>query len=470
MKAMASDVNQRYISADAMLADLEEFRKNPSINFDYTPADLLVVGEDEPTQVLGANTPSNVRPQPVHTDRLEREEEAHHTAPIPHRQPQTRRREDKYEYESVRGANSRLPIFLAIAAVAIFLIGMGVFLWTSFFSSIGSGGETLYNVPKLYGMTIQEAQELADVVEAGFQIVQGETVASDLPAGQIVTQDPESGRNASAGATITVTLSDGSQYTEDADVMPDVVNRDKRIAISTLEALGYSEKEGTLVIQEEPSEDVNENYVISSDPEAKESLEGVTVVTLVVSTGPEDEPVTVINFVGMKEDEAREKAEEDLELVVASIDGEYSDDVEKGRITWQSIDVNTQVEKGQKIRFRVSLGPEEEEPTTEPTPSPTPTVTATPDPTPTPTPTPDPTPTPTPTPESKPNTIGYTIDLPRDREQVVLVVTVDGQEQFRQTVQTATLVKVVNLTGSGNQMVNVYFDGELFSSQNYNFG
>ena len=34
MKAMASNVEQRYLSADAMLADLEEFRKNPNINFE----------------------------------------------------------------------------------------------------------------------------------------------------------------------------------------------------------------------------------------------------------------------------------------------------------------------------------------------------------------------------------------------------------------------------------------------------
>ena len=36
MKAMASDLEKRYVSADAMLADLEEFRKNPNISFDYT--------------------------------------------------------------------------------------------------------------------------------------------------------------------------------------------------------------------------------------------------------------------------------------------------------------------------------------------------------------------------------------------------------------------------------------------------
>ena len=54
MKAMAPNVDNRYRSADEMLVDLEEFRKNPSINFDYTPDDLLTPdGEtDEPTQII----------------------------------------------------------------------------------------------------------------------------------------------------------------------------------------------------------------------------------------------------------------------------------------------------------------------------------------------------------------------------------------------------------------------------------
>ena len=50
---MASNVDQRYISADAMLADLEEFRKNPCINFDYGDVDLLD-SNDEPTQIRKA--------------------------------------------------------------------------------------------------------------------------------------------------------------------------------------------------------------------------------------------------------------------------------------------------------------------------------------------------------------------------------------------------------------------------------
>ena len=36
MKAMASDLEKRYASADEMLADLEEFRKNPEVDLDFT--------------------------------------------------------------------------------------------------------------------------------------------------------------------------------------------------------------------------------------------------------------------------------------------------------------------------------------------------------------------------------------------------------------------------------------------------
>ena len=143
MKAMASDVNQRYISADAMLADLEEFRKNPSINFDYTSADLLVTDGDEPTQVLGANTPHSVRPQPAHTAKYVSEE----AEPRPRKRQSRPERDDDYDDYSDHG--SKLPIILAIAAVAIFWVGIGVFLFVSFFSGLGVTGDTTYSVPNL---------------------------------------------------------------------------------------------------------------------------------------------------------------------------------------------------------------------------------------------------------------------------------------------------------------------------------
>ena len=53
MKAMAQKVQNRYSSADEMLADLEEFRKNPDINIEYDPNDVVPPElVDEPTQML----------------------------------------------------------------------------------------------------------------------------------------------------------------------------------------------------------------------------------------------------------------------------------------------------------------------------------------------------------------------------------------------------------------------------------
>ena len=58
MKAMAPKVENRYRNADDMLYDLEEFRKDPSIDLEYDPAKLFATPDvtDEPTQVIGTGS------------------------------------------------------------------------------------------------------------------------------------------------------------------------------------------------------------------------------------------------------------------------------------------------------------------------------------------------------------------------------------------------------------------------------
>ena len=335
------------------------------------------------------------------------------------------------------------------------MVGIGVFLFVSFFSGLGVTGDTTYSVPNLYNKTIEEAQAMNEVIEAQFQIVQGNTVASDLPEGYIVNQTPKNGLNASAGATITVDISDGSLADTEGEEMPDVENLDYRIAVSRLAKLGFSEAAGNLTIRRENNDDVNTDYVISQDPAPKTPLDEVESVELVVSDGKKTEMVTVITFVGMTEEEARQKAEENLELVVSSVTEEYSDK-EPGIITWQSIDNGVSVEKGSSISFRVSKGPDPNA-TTEPTTTPTPeTSTA-----------------PTPTPGGgtvTENTISVRVDLPRDgRESVQVVVTVDGQVQYDDVVETQMQMVMVQLKGSGTQNVTVYFDGAEDWSRAVNF-
>ena len=92
MKAMAPAPDDRYTSADEMLADLEEFRKNPNINFDFGPTDFLPqeeVEEAERTQIRAVPPPhrSRLEEKPPHRRRREQEgddepEEHRSAAPI----------------------------------------------------------------------------------------------------------------------------------------------------------------------------------------------------------------------------------------------------------------------------------------------------------------------------------------------------------------------------------------------------
>ena len=461
MKAMASDVNQRYVSADAMLVDLEEFRKNPSINFDYTPADLLIADGDEPTQILGANTPHTVRSQPAHASRAASEEPYARPTPKP-RKSRAVPLEDEVDYDDYPdrrdGGGSRLPIILAIAAVAVFVVGIGVFLWVSFFSS---PGQTVYNVPNLVGKTIEDARADSGVTVAQFQVVEGQEVDSTLPKGQIVNQDPQSGRNAAAGTTITVDISNGSGSTDvEENRMPNLVNQDKRLAINTLRELGFTEEAGNLVIREETLEDVTKDYVISTDPVAETDLADVEKVTLVVSSGVKTETSVIIPFLGMTEQEARAKAEGTLGLVVVFDEPQYSNDYAEGLVCWQSIQTGTEVDKGSTIHLRLSKG-------ADPSTSPDPEIT----PTPTPGASTDPEVSPTPGSEGALKPISYTVNLASsDKETVRVRVTVNGQDQFNEDVQTVLGVRVVTLYGTGFQQVDVYLDGQLSETRMMNFG
>lgn len=448
LKAMASDVNQRYISADSMLADLEEFRKNPNINFDYTPADLLVEENDEPTHVIGANTPYTVKQQPVHR----REEE-----PVPskrRRQSAPRERDDYYDDYDDRQGGSHLPMVLAIVAIIVFLGGMAAFLWVSFFSGfVGATGTKTYNVPNLTGLTIEEARNRPDVQEAQFDIVVGQTVDSDMPEGQIIGQSPDSSMNAAAGATITVTLSGGiSIVPDEGALMPNLENQDQRSALNILRNLGFSDED--IIIEEENSDDYTREFVISQTPEAKTPLADVEKITLVVSLGPKVEQSTVISFVQMTEADARANAER-LKLNVGSVEKVYDSEIEEGRICYQSIAPNTKVNEGTTINFRVSMGPD---PATVETPEPTPIAT----------------PEPTPPPEDTPvtNTWTFQVELPDDgRETVTVRVMVGDVEAARHTdVDTRLNSILVTVSGSGMQTVTVYIDDKELKSTNHDFG
>ena len=174
MKAMTPDRNRRYSTADEMLADLEAFRKDPNINFEYSAEELRRENAregDEPTQYI-PNTG------------VTRTKQTHYTPPV----------EEDDDDEEERPRSNWWKILLLILVIA----GAGYFGATRMFNSIMDSFQPQeipeYTVPSVEGKTMEEAEAMAEV-RGIFEIVEdGHEYSSEYAEGQIIRQTPEAGR------------------------------------------------------------------------------------------------------------------------------------------------------------------------------------------------------------------------------------------------------------------------------------
>lgn len=323
MKAMASDIEKRYASADEMLADLEEFRKNPEVDLDFTIEDLHRETVDEPTQYIPAVHAVSTKAQGAAEDD---EDDAPH--------------------------KTDLRRVLTIAGAAVVAVALIVLLWRAIFSDLLGGDQKQkeYVVPHLVGMTIDEANEAEDV-KGIFTIEQiGERASSEYAAGQIIEQSPERGKSVKGNRVISVFVSTGAK----TEKMPNLVNSERRNAALQLKNLDLS-----LVVDdtlEEYSESITAGYVIRTIPEAGMTLNEGDSVTLVVSKGSEKKTVTVITFTGSDIEIVRQQATQ-MGLVVGDVSSR-ADVSPIGTVLEQSIAPNTDVKEGTVITFVVSSGPD----------------------------------------------------------------------------------------------------------------
>ena len=325
MKAMASDINKRYASADAMIADLEEFRKNPDTSLSFTIEELHEKPSNDPTMPLPAVREAAAR-------LVQKREE---NAPI------------EAEYEEI--PQPILPKALIIVAI-IAVCAAAIFgLWQLILGSFDAEPvQTDFEVPNILGMTLDEAREDERVKDI-FTITEiGRRPSAEYEAGQIIEQSPTAGKTVRDKREITVFVSTGVK----SDVMPDVVNKEHRAAALQLRSLDLD-----LVIDEAVEEysDFTAGFVIRSNPVAGETLHEGDVVMLVISKGPETPTSTVTTLTNIPLPQAQQIVS-DLGLVCL-IDYANDDDVPIDYVISQSILPTTQVEQGSSIKLIVSLGP-----------------------------------------------------------------------------------------------------------------
>ena len=321
MKAMNSDPNKRYASADAIIEDLEKFRRDPSVDMDYIRQELTAPAADtEPTMPLPtAQVASAVK---KHTGELRREREA--------------------EEEPPRRDKKSIAIIAGIFAAAVLLV---VLLFKLILGDFGpAGSNKSYPVPDIRGKTVEEAQEMEGVKDIFLIEVQGTRTTEEYQPGQIVEQDPAAGRTRKSNLVIQVYVAAEPEKVP----MKDLVGMEYRQARVLLTDMGLDLKITTETVS---SDKYGADAVIETVPAADEPLVAGQTVILRVSTGPET--VTVPTFTGQDIANAVQNAQ-DLGLTVGEITYDAFSFAPQGQVIEQSIKPTSEVSGGTKIIFTVS--------------------------------------------------------------------------------------------------------------------
>lgn len=196
------------------------------------------------------------------------------------------------------------------------------------------------------GMTFSEAQDALD--ELGITVyVTGTEESEDAVEGTILSQSVAANTMVEKGSTVNVVIA--TAVTPKLIVVPSVIGYSETTATTSLTNAGLM-----AVPTYEYSNDVPAGEVISQDPIGGSSVEAESEVILIISQGIEQ--VEVPDVYNETKDDAITMLE-DLGFSVSIVE-DYSEDIEEGSVSAQSIEAHTIVDRGTAITITVSIGPE----------------------------------------------------------------------------------------------------------------
>ena len=364
MKAMAHDPGNRYDNATAMLYDMDEFRKDPTMLFYYNTAALddvtkltqpaaaavtqpprttaeRVVSKSEGT--AGARTAAAAGTAPVRrTDRSARNTGSQN------RQTPSRRRREPADLEEDR---SRIVTISIISCSVVAIVAICIFLWIflngGWFTA--SSNETL-KVPYLVGKVYDEL----DMDEyRHFDIRPLYEYNEDYPAGQIIFQEPAADTEVVKGTMIAVTISKGAEpktLVMDQDLVGTELANAKQWLV------GQGVPEHLILEKQEYSADIEAGRVTRTDPAYGQEIRNGQTVTIWTSLGKEQVFARMPNVEGMDYETALEKLNEAGFMDVTPEEVESMEPA--GRVLKQSATRFMDTDVTTPIILQVSKGPE----------------------------------------------------------------------------------------------------------------
>ncbi len=314
MHAMQKESSKRYKSAAEMLCDLEEFKKNPAVTFDYdyfvddSPTKFIPLGDDNKDNTKGGKASANT-------------EDKNHMIPIL--------------------AGISVTFVIAILIVGFFLVKILI---------LDKKSEE-YTVQNYVGLTYNEVQNLPDF-NKNYRIEFKYEYSSEHEQGLVYRQEPAADKKIKKGETVTLYVSRGTKIVK----VDDVYGMTEAKALSILENInGFK-----CIIKEEDSATVDKGLVIKTDPQRNSELEIGSTITVYISSGQPEIPVQVPNVVGLTTNDAKSDLEKKGLKVGSIIDANSFNN--KGTVVYltdeegNKVNANDTVNKGSALNIHVSRG------------------------------------------------------------------------------------------------------------------
>lgn len=308
LRAMQKNPAERYSSAAEMLSDIETFRRNPSVQFEYK-----YFVDNEPTKYVSDITPTQIKEKPE---------------------------QEEVDLIPSKKKSKTVPVLVGVAIA--FMAALAIVL--VLLLNRAKIDKTEISCPKFVG---QDYNYVIEQYKDQFTFtVKSKDYSSDYPAGQIMSQTPDAGKMVKRNSEIFVTVSLGGKK----QVMEDYVGYKLDRAESNMNALKLKYE-----TKEIYSDTQAEGYIISTVPSAGEEVDSTVTVIVYVSKGPVPSFVMVSNYVGMTESDAKRLVEGDG-LKIGNVSYGESSKYPKGYVISQSVSSGSTVNNGSAVDLVISSG------------------------------------------------------------------------------------------------------------------
>ena len=259
--------------------------------------------------------------------------------------------DDEDDVEEQEHSMDRIAAILAILAVAIIGVILVMIIGGRTGILPGSGKkddktamtEEMVVMPNVVGIDASAARSA--LVKEGLIPELTYEESDKFTVGIVMRSSVEEGTQVPVGTTVVLTVCGNS-----GSKIPSVVGLTKDEAVDLLTEAGFN-----VNIAQASSEEVEEGYVISQDPEGGEQADGGSYVTITVSVGPDmTGKVEMPRLLGMTEQEARNTLNA-FGLKAGNVRTIIDDDPDnRGLVISQDVEPGTTIEEGTAVNFDIA--------------------------------------------------------------------------------------------------------------------